>query len=318
MPFLGNIARNRYYRNAVKEIRRRKKEKAQSEIERLITRYGNRLPYLSHYKTDFIAPMQRTLRYFAHIVRQIPGPVEFCTCNWDDDPLVNAVCTSTQKQETFLRNNRLLKDFFNTTDTPIAYALLKTRKMEKQITGIEKTGNIIRRDALQTAVSFEDHEIVAPSRSIDESRRTFSRNLLYALFDQLAEQMEALKSWKAELEQELMRLNTKFSHPPEPADANDPAAALIHSIEKKLTELKNMTGSPEKCRHTISQLLLHPENHIRANTETLHLSRLGIKVGNTSTDRANTFTIATIAISEDENWTVSWITVPRDAVVDPP
>ena len=69
---------------------------------------------------------------------------------------------------------------------PWVYALLTMQKNERSILGAEVVGDIVMRDVLRHAVSFESHQLIDPSESEDETRgklkkRAFDHLLSLAL-----------------------------------------------------------------------------------------------------------------------------------------
>lgn len=318
MPF-KQFRRNRLYRNAIREIQRRKRSNAISEIDHMVARYGDKIPHLGISKSEIMEPMQRAQQYISRIVRLIPGPVELSPSNWNANPLINALCTSIDRMDAFLSSNRTLQSFFRETDADEAIALLKSHQEEKLITGVGKVGEIAQRGVLQTAVSFEDHEIIAPAGQLSQSRDTIRRLLLTELFDRAAEQIESLRSWKTEIEEQQFRMKTKLGidleergedHP----DVDSDALKTYRELERKKKELRDELESPHKRTAFLVSLLLNPEEHLKAEPRQFHLDRLGIKVKNASDERINTFTVASFSVDDTKRWVAAWVKIPRKAV----
>jgi hypothetical protein len=327
MHVYQNFRRKLAYRSAIRKIRHLKKAEALAEIDRMIVAFGEKIPYLRNLRTDLVPSVSRALRYIGSIVGRIPGPVSFDPENWSVDPLLNGICVSEERIRAVLRSSRVLQHYFENNAGDDAFALLIAEKFEKTVSGIEQEGEIVRRDVLQKAVFFDNHEILAPAGDLEDCRRTARSWLLAALFRQGAEQIDDLKFWKSELQEQHDRMEAKLgghaaSHHLRAPSAGDEdgdqsnAATLHDAIEEKLTEIENDLDAPDDYLAHLTQVLTNPERHLTVRSISLKLSRLGIRLGDSSKEPANQFCLAELETGPDNKRVAVWIRVRRETIMN--
>ena len=203
--------------------------------------------------------------------------------------------------------------------------LLNERK--KKIFGIEKNGEIIRRDVPQKAVFFEDFKVFAPAADLAQTRLQVQYRALVSLFNQAFEEITDLQLWKEDLEKQRELLEFKVQQPEDSDLSTDlnhtetddnqtrESFEVLSDINRKLEEIKAQLDTPEARIEHLNAILLNPEQHLRLETVSLKLSRMGIRLTPSSTEPANEFTVAEFELGKEPKQALIWIRVGQPSVL---
>ena len=245
---------------------------------------------------------------------------------WDEDPLLRAMFISREELTGVLQSSKVLKNFFKRTNESQAFAMLVADRKEKNFFGIEKNGEIVRRDVPQKAVFFENFKVIDPAADLAETRLQVQHRALVSFFTQTFEKITDLQLWKEELEKQRKLLEFKVQQPETdlPTDLNHTEAGdnqtqesleVLSDIKRKLEEIKADLDTPEDRLEHLNAVLLNPEQHLRLETVSLKLSRLGIRLDPSSTEPANEFTVAEFEMGQALKRAVVWVRVERASVL---
>jgi hypothetical protein len=297
------------------------------EIERVARETDSTILPVRRFRKKILSSVRHAMGYISGLIPQVPGPVDFDSDRWNDDPLLRAMFTSREELISVLQSNKELKNFFRRTNASQAFAILVAEPKEKKIFGTEKNGEIVRRDVLQKAVFFEDFKVFAPAADLAQTRLQVQHRALVSLFSQAFEKITDLQLWKEELEKHRELLEFKVQHPEDTdpktdlnhteADDNQTQESLevLGDITRKLEEIKAQLDTPEDRIEHLNAILLNPEQHLRLETISLKLSRLGIRLDSSSTEPANEFTVAEFELEKEPKQVLVWIRVQQLSVL---
>ena len=306
----------------------RKREAAVlDEIERIAREIDSTILPVSRFRKKMLPSVRHTMQYISGLIPQVPGPVDLDPGSWDDDPLLRALFINREELIGVLQSGKALKNFFRRTKASQAFAMLVADRKEKKFFGIEKNGEIVRRDVPQKAVFFEDFKVFAPAIELDETRLQTQHLALVTLFRQAFEKITDLQVWKEELEKqkELLEFKVKQSDISEPeselkqADASDnqmqETLHVLSDINRKLKEIEAELDTPEHRLSHLCSILKSPEQHLELKAVSYKLSRLGIRLESSSKEPANEFTVAEFEVGQDLKQVLLWIRVERVSVL---
>jgi hypothetical protein len=245
----------------------------------------------------------------------IPGPVTLDPDRWDQDPLIHSICISAQRTGELIASSAALQRFSKTSKAPVVFALLTAEKREKVVSGTETNGEIVRRDVLQKAVFFDNHQIGSPGETLEESRRLVQQMLLSGLFAQAAEKIAALKGWKSELETQHDEVTAKMGLFRRGSRRSE-IEGLHDAIEEKIEEIEAALDSPEDYVAPLMDLLRNPERFLSAKRISLKLNPMGILLGDASREKAGEFFLAAFEFEAGQKWAATWIRVQRDVILN--
>jgi hypothetical protein len=151
------------------------------------------------------------LGYVAGLVDAIPPAREASAAAWSFDPYIHAFFDSPESVAPVLSRSRDLRDFFaQNPDLPEAHAVLGMAMSEKHMLGVTLEGEIMRRDVVQEAVSFSDHQVRMCGRSEPALRDEIVNRLVAQLALQGMARYAAQQSQRGMLEQERALLLTRL------------------------------------------------------------------------------------------------------------
>ncbi len=297
------------------------------EIERIVLEIDSTILPVSRFRKKILPPVRHAMQYISGLIPQVPGPVDLDPKRWDEDPLLKAMFISREELVGVMQSGKALKNFFRRTNASTAFAMLVANRKEKKFFGIEKNGEIVRRDVPQKAIFFENFKVFAPAIELAETRLQIQHLALVTLFRQAFEKITDLQLWKEELEKQRELLEFKVKRPDisEPvselkhADASDnqmqEALHVLSDINRKLKEIETELDTPEHRLSHLCSILKSPEQHLELKAVSFKLSRLGIRLESSSTEPANEFTVAEFGLGLDLKWVLLWIRVKRISVL---
>jgi hypothetical protein len=297
------------------------------EIERIAREIDSTILPVRRFRKKILPSVRHAMGYISGLIPQIPGPVDFDPDRWNDDPLLRAMFLSREELIGVLQSNKVLKNFLRHTDASQAFAILAAERKEKKFFGIEKNGEIVRRDVPQKAVFFEDFKVFAPAADLAQTRLQVQYRALVSLFNQAFEEITDLQLWKEDLEKQRELLEFKVQQPEDAGlspDLNHTEAddnqtresfAVLGDITGKLEEINAQLDTPEARIEHLNAILLNPEQHLRLETVSLKLSRLGTRLDPSSTEPANEFTVAEFELGKEPKQALVWIRVGQPPVL---
>ncbi|MGZ8218433.1 hypothetical protein [Methylomagnum sp.] len=149
-------------------------EVLKNAIERAVDKTDHRLRALGNYGKRLRGPVEHALRHVNGLIGQLPPPVEISPDRYGHDPRLRAIFASAAHMTDVLGRFQTVREYLEQRPglpPDNIYGLLSTAKKEKRTLGMELDGDLLKRDVLQTAISFEDHHFLASSDS-EESART--------------------------------------------------------------------------------------------------------------------------------------------------
>jgi len=305
----------------------KKEDDVLDEIERISREIDLTILPVRRFRKKILPSVRHAMGYISGLIPQVPAPVDFDPGRWDDDPLLRAMFTSREELIGVLQSSKELKNFFRRTNAFQAFAILVAERKEKKIFGTEKNGEIVRRDVPQTAVFFEDFKVFAPAADLAQTRLQVQHRALVSLFSQAFEKITDLQLWKEDLEKQRQLLEFKVQKPEDTdmkmdlnhteSDDNQTQESLkvLGDITRKLEEIEDQLDTPEDRIKHLNAILLNPEQHLRLETVSMKLSRLGIRLDPSSTEPANEFTVTEFELGQDPKRVLSWIRVEQPSVL---
>lgn len=306
----------------------KQEDAALDEIDRIALETDSTILPVRRFRKKILPSVQHAMGYISGLIPQVPGPVDFDPGRWDQDPLLRAMFTSREELIGVLQSSKEIKNFFRRTNASQAFAILVAERKEKKFFGTEKNGEIVRRDVPQKAVFFEDFRVFAPAADLAQARLQVQHRALVSLFEQAFEKITDLQLWKEELEKHRELLEFKVQHPEDTdlktdlnhkeADDNQTQESLkaLGDIIRKIEEIKAELDTPEDRIEHLDAILLNPEQHLRLETVSLKLSRLGVRLDPSSTEPANEFTVAEFELGQDLTRVLVWIRVEQSSILE--
>lgn len=283
-------------------------------VERVVRTTDPRLRVVQHYRARLAPAVEVSLGYAHEVVAALPAPRDASAAGWSADPYIRAFfATVDDLARAFSSSPELRAHFDQNPADREACALLGMEITEHQVFGAALEGETIRREVLQTTVSFGDYHTRICGRTEPEVRAEIERRIV----DELA--LEGLACTAAEesrrtvLEQKrallkarlqlLKRHGTGFHSALGGAAVEQPELARLESqIEenaRNLTVLGGGAGLLDRELELIRAVLAAPAEHLRAATKPLCLDRMNIVLSEHNAQAGTQFEFPVVSIPGD-------------------
>ena len=289
---------------------------------RLVSGYGKKLQH----------GVAASLAYLDELVETIPGLVETSSKTFAKDPQVNAYFASSSELRSIFSQSPELRAFFNDVENnqcQEAYALLCMDESERTVLGTELSGDMIRREVMQTAVNFSEHKILSPATSEASVRQGLKKCIFDALITRALQSIAALKVQKSELKDQRRILNARLRARLSQGNGLSTLLAAAHVdqtglkvIEEQLAEteqtLKQMPASsnaPLAYLNEVNNILAHPEAFIKLKMVSLKLTKMCIKATEETSQACNSIRFAELDIANVLRRVVVIVRFPRDEML---
>ena len=258
-----------------------------------------RIRVIGRYAQKLSQPLSHTWDYLTEMANVIPGEVTLDWDNFSNNPHMKLLFESQSALQQLLDtiDSLLQHHSHDTTDKNRAdsqlYMLLCMEKRERNFLGTELAGDIIKRDVMQTSVTFSNRKFLSAGYNEEDAKLGFKRCALegllhktHGLIMQSRNEEKQLIARKRQLRQQLLTMHeTKymqesslFSHKGRLTDAHPE----LVDIERQLTDIRLKSESPSHHLSQIIETLMHPDQHLKMEKQSLTLNKLGIKLqGNT-------------------------------------
>jgi hypothetical protein len=239
--------------------------------------------------------------------------------NFSIDPRVRVLFENLESMRKLVNDSASLAEFFTThKNADLAYAFLSMEKKERAFLGVELDGEMLKREVMQTAVTFSGHHLLSPglteSAAKDGIKCCSFAGLLKKvnqLIMQSHYQIKGLEERKQGLTGQIRSLKAELKNS---EDENVLTAASIEKLHHELKEVDRglaqtrlETDSPDRHLQLIVDVLSNPEQHISIKRDSLSVNNLGIK-----TEHAHIIEYAEIDIETSLQRVALIVNIPRD------
>lgn len=273
-------------------------EELMQAVDLVVKKSHPNIHYVTNYRKKLLPAVEYTLGYADELISMFNPPIRIDRDSWDSNPQICPLFVSEKQFLKFFTGNDELNEFFRKTGAPSCCALLVMDKTVKNIFGTELEGEIIKREVIKKSVNFSKHSIVTPTFSEKETRNELSMLILSLLATQSLKEILSLIKWKENMENERKMLeiqiqmhNASISKTkellPDPEDDEEikEAEEVLKQLDDKIAEARTETDEPEDYLKKVTDLLYHPEKHLKAEPLKILLNNLNIIVENTSMER---------------------------------
>lgn len=279
---------------------------------------------VSGYKRKLRPAVLQAMEYVGALVDEMPPVIVISSGSYNSDSRLRPFFMSSSDMWKVLHNCMTSTGFRRAQGAPkpLVYALLTMQKNERSILGAEVVGDIVMRDVLRHAVSFESHQLIDPSESEDETRgklkkRAFDHLLSLALNRITTAKLERdkLERYRALLQSKLNLLQrTGRGFQPVTPDGYAETAeveGLLGNIEAELVKLGGDDRVLDAHLDIVTDVLGRPDEHLWVKKERLIIDHMGIR--HSEPAEGTQEVILDIACDSDELNLVSMpVAIPKD------
>ena len=318
--------RDAFHRNRQgKALRDGRAAKILNTVESVVDDTDSKIRLVPGYKKKLRNTIQSSLEFADDLVNQIPEPIEVSSSTFASDPYVNAFFTNVADLQSVFNHSSEIKDYMAEPHEGGARccALLCMRRTEKTIMGMELSGDTLKRDILQVAVSFSDHRIYSPAPSESETREGLKCCLFQGLVTNALERIVKLRLASHHLQskhqmlharlrrykQKIKEVNQGSGTDVKIMQAIEETALELRKIEEQMMNAPLMT--PQVILEQVIDVFNKPEDFVRIRKFPLRLNKMCIKISDNSPEPDNKLNLTEVTIGNELPRVVTLATFPE-------
>lgn len=263
------------------------------DVPRLVEMITHKIPVLKEVENHSVRlsrPVAMALSFARQLTEKLGHPRRLDRNLWTKDPFIPILFDSPEDGAKVLRRSKVLRHVFETQTTEDCFFLMTMRRHEFEIMGSELDGEIIKRDVLQTVISFEDHAIPIAAFSEQKAHAMISDEIVLYLAQLIPERLRQAVLLRGELEHSEMLLKAQI-RTLEQASRQHKSYDVPSEIRTKLKDglqeadlfadkLKALPKNPTPPEYLglVRNVLLHPDKHLFVDDVRVHVQEFGIKV----------------------------------------
>lgn len=256
-------------------------------VEHVVDVVDPRIRVIGRYSPKLTGPLTHTWEYLSELANLIPDGVILNRADYSNDTRMKLIFESQGYIQNLLNSvPPLLQKVTNNTSDRI-YMLLCMEKKERSFLGAELAGEIIKRDVLQTKMSFSNRKILSAGFSKEDAKLGFKNCALEGLLQKAHDLVLASRSEHKQLIERKRQLHQQ-AHTIKDAKYKDHSSLFtrndhllgaspeLQEIERQLTDIRVKSESPDHHLAQAIEVLSHPEQYIRIKNYSTLLNSSGI------------------------------------------
>jgi len=284
-------------------------------VEHVIDETYPRLRIVPSYGQRLSGPVSSAFRYIDTLVEQIPEALSCNRAAFVNDIRVNAFFSGPgQIQEVFSQSTEVRDLFRAKPDAPECWALLCMRKTERRQFGMQLNGDEVRKEVMQTGVSFSDHQVVSPGCTEEEARSALKCCVFNSLLAYIRRRSKTAKEQSSEWEnrRRVLRGRLRF--------ARNQTEALrleeeIREVEQQLAGQSLHLHTPDDHIDFMTDVLSNPQQYVARENISMRLNRMGIKLDDDNTTPNCQVTLCEIRVACHEPRVATLVRFPREELL---
>jgi len=332
-----------------KALRRSRTAEILNTVESVVDGTDSKIRLVPGYKKQLQDNILSSLEFADDLVKKIPAAIEVSRSTFASDPYVNAFFTNVTDLRSIFSHSSEIQDYMaDTHDNAPCCALLCMSRTEKTVMGMELSGDMLKKDVLQVAVSFADHRIYSPAPSEPEAREGLKNCLFQGLVTNALERITTLRLASHRLQSKHQMLHSRLRRykqtTREVKQGTRNGARIARGIEETSLELgrieKKMMNSPlltpqimlEQVRiekkmmnsplltpqimlEQVMDVFSKPDDFIRIRKFPLSLNKMGIKINDNSSQPRNKLDLTEVIFGNELPRVVTLATFPRQELL---
>jgi len=311
-----------------KALRRSRTAEILNTVESVVDGTDSKIRLVPGYKKQLQDNILSSLEFADDLVKKIPAAIEVSRSTFASDPYVNAFFTNVTDLRSIFSHSSEIQDYMaDTHDNAPCCALLCMSRTEKTVMGMELSGDMLKKDVLQVAVSFADHRIYSPAPSEPEAREGLKNCLFQGLVTNALERITTLRLASHRLQSKHQMLHSRLRRykqtTREVKQGTRNGARIARGIEETSLELgrieKKMMNSPlltpQIMLEQVMDVFSKPDDFIRIRKFPLSLNKMGIKINDNSSQPRNKLDLTEVIFGNELPRVVTLATFPRQELL---
>jgi hypothetical protein len=244
------------------------KDLVERATDRVVDATDSRLRGFGNYRKRLYPAVEHAVVHIQSIVGTLPEAIDLGSNAYKHDPRLRAFFVSAKHMQEVIGSFKAVKDYLRELNKPLPREIFGTLSMdchEKNVLGMDLSGDIVQRDVPQVQVNFCNHRYVGPSDSEVQSRHELEIRGFDFLIEKVLEKIVTTRSTRSDLEQQRRLLQRKLAAmqagnwglKPMLADKEHSHAdytALEKEISTVDTELLQLGSRPDELENNIAHI----------------------------------------------------------------
>jgi len=269
--------------------------------DRVVDATDSRLRGFGNYRKRLYPAIEHAVIHIQSIVGILPEAMELSSNSYKHDPRLRAFFVSASHMQEVIGGFTAVNDYVRKLHAPLPDEIFGTLSMdyrEKNVLGMDLSGDIVRRDVPQVQVNFSDHRYLGPSDSEEQSRHALEIRGFDFLIEKVLERIVTARSTRSDLEQQRRLLQRKLDAmqagnwglEPMLAEQVNPYpdyASLEKEINEVDTELLRLGSRPADLENNIehiNNILGRASDLLSIQEIHMYLDPMMVKKSESSTD----------------------------------
>ncbi|HDK38416.1 MAG TPA: hypothetical protein ENG92_05315 [Thiolapillus brandeum] len=301
-----------------KALRRSRAADILNAVESVVDGTDNKIRLVPGYMKKLQGTIQDSLDFADDLVSQIPLAIEVSSSTFTSDPYVNAFFTNVTDLQSIFSHSSEVQDYMEDCHDNNARccALLCMHREEKTVMGMELSGNMLKKDVMQTAVSFSDHRVYSPAPSEPETREGLKNCLFQGLVTNALERIVQLRLANHQLQNRHQVLHARLRRH---RQQTGKVGQGTRTIEKTNLELKKIEKemlhapllTPQILLQQVLEVFSKPDDFVQVRKLQLRLNKMGIKISDNSAQADNKLNLTEVIIGNNLPRVVTLAMFPR-------
>lgn len=309
---------------------RREKPEILDTVESVVDSIDSKLRLAPGYQKELHSVILSSLEYSDDLVERIPPAIEVSRRNFSNDPYVNAFFTNATDLQSVFSHSSEIQDYMEEIreDDALCCALLCMHRSEKTVLGMELSGDMLKKDVRQIAVSFSDHMIYSPAPSEAETREGLKHCMFQGLVTNALGHIMSLRLASHRLQSRHRILHSRLRHYRQKATENgtdsETATSLAQEIQEAEKELQSIEQqmlntpallTPKVLLDRVSDVFSRPDEFVSVREVPLRVNKMGIKISDNSSEPSNKLNLTEVTIGDDSPRVVTLAKFPKEELL---
>jgi hypothetical protein len=258
-------------------------------VEMVVDVVDPKIRVVSRYNKRLRSAVDTTWQFLDTLMKYLPATMHISRKSFSIDPRVRVLFENVDSMLRLLNESAHLTEFFNShPQAETSFVFLSMEKNERTFLGVELDGDMLKRDVMQTAVTFADHHLLSPALHEQEAKEGIKCLGFVGLLNHVNQvimqshfDIKRLEESKREITAEIRNLKATAKTAATDDILKTVSIEKLHNelndVERGLVQARMETDSPERHLQFIVDVLQEPDKYLKIKSESLSVNNLGIK-----------------------------------------
>lgn len=291
-------------------------QRMEQAVDRVTEQISPKLRAIPGYQKRLRAPMAAAFEYIDALAETVPAPMRGTRAGFFDSPELSAFFVNFQHLQEVFSSSRDVRDLLcEAPETEACYALICMDREDRRQLGMALAGDEVRRDVMQTAVSFTNHQVISPGPD-EEAARCALKCCMFKALVQHTRRLVAENAARGQaIAQRRAALTRRLARAAAGSAQRIELQAELTGLERQRGELPWPLETLEDRLAIVVDVLGHPERFLASCREELHLDRMGIQIDGARADQSRSVPVSQIQIGGGKPRVALMLSFPRSEVL---